>query len=199
MPVLTLTKTDTTKTGKTRAYFNGSTHWKEAYYLGQGVVLPPIGTVMDCTTVSKRFDGSEFETWFLQGWAAVNGQTPAAAPSAPAAAKSAPTAYNAPAAPAGDGLAVGPADALRFISNAVGSAITSGAIKGPNDMSAWAAQAFRVVRSIQTGGLLADARTAKQTEKAKQAEKVAPAVEDVMPEPPPREEGDPGFSDDVPF
>lgn len=196
MPVLTLTKTDTTKTGKTRAYFNGATHWKEAYYLGKDVVLPPIGTVMDCTTVSKRFDGSEFETWFLQGWAAVNGQTPAT----PAAAPSAPAAYNAPAAPAvGDGLAVGPADSLRFISNMVGSAIASGAIKSPNDMSAWAAQAFRVVRSIQSGGLLADARTAKQTEKAKQAEKVAPSVEDVMPEPPPREEGDPGFSDDVPF
>jgi hypothetical protein len=192
MPVLTLTKVDTTKTGKTRAYFNGATHWKEAYYLGKDVQLPPIGTVMDCATVSKRFDGSEFETWFLQGWAAVNGQTPA-----PATAHSAPAAYNAPAA-SGDGLTVGPADALRFISNMVGSAITSGAIKGPNDMSAWAAQAFRVVRSIQSGGLLADARTAKQAEKVKPAEKAQP-VEEAIPEPPPREEGDPGFSDDVPF
>ena len=198
MPIMTLTKTDYSKNGKLRAYFDNKHGWKDAYYCGQNVQLPEIGTVMDVNTVAKQFkrdDGSESTLWFIQGWGkAAPGSAPVAAPSAPAAVSAA----------APNGLAVQPADSLRFVSNMVGSAITSGAIKAPADMALWAVQAYRIVRALQNGALLEDNRRAPAPEPVP-----APIRDDMRAKldahaPPPREAGDPGpvddpFGDPVPF
>jgi len=158
MPIMTLTKTDTTKTGKTRAYFDNKTHWKDAFYLGKSVVLPPIGTVMDCHTVAKRFDNAEQDTWFLQGWAPVNGAAaPAAVQAAPHAAPIAPTAPG--------GLRIDSGDALRFISNMIGSAVSAGTIKNPMDMAVWAKQSYLIVRALERGAFHDAATESKKIEK----------------------------------
>lgn len=192
MPVMTLTKVDTTKTGKTRAYFDNKTHWKDAFYLGKSVVLPPIGTVMDCHTVAKRFDNAEQDTWFLQGWAPVSG---AAAPSAVQAAPVTPAAPVAATPPGG--LRIDSGDQLRFISNMVGSAITAGTIKKPDDMALWAKSAFMIVRGLERGVF----NDPDKEPKAK------PAV-DLPAAPPAVQAGDPGpfadpfddsMNDKVPF
>jgi len=197
MPIMTLTKTDYSKNGKLRAYFDNKHGWKDAYYCGQNAQLPEIGTVMDVNTVAKQFkrdDGSESTLWFIQGWGkAASGSAPVSAPSAPAAVSTA----------SPNGLAVQPADSLRFVSNMVGSAIASGAIKAPADMALWAVQAYRIVRAIQNGALLEDNRRATP-------EPVPAPIRDDMRAkldahaPPPRESGDPGpvddpFGDPVPF
>ena len=203
--IATLTKTDYSKNNKLRAYFDNKHGWRDAFYCGQNVALPEIGTVMDVNTVAKQFkrdDGSESTLWFIQGWGKVPaGSVSTAAPSGFAAA---PAASVAVVATNPNGLAVQPADSLRFVSNMVGSAITSGAIKAPTDMALWAVQAYRIVRAIQNGALLEDNRKPAAPEPVP-----APIRDDMRAKldahaPPPREAGDPGpvddpFGDPVPF
>jgi hypothetical protein len=181
MPIMTLTKTDNSKTGKLRAYFDNKHKWQDAYYCGQNVVLPEIGTVMDCQTVAKSFkreDGSESITWFLQAWGKA-GTASVTAPSAPAPYAAAPVAASP------SGLRIDSGDQLRFISNMVGSAITAGTIKAPVDMAYWAKEAFKIVRALERGVF-----NDPEAEPKVKAERVT------LPTPPAPEAGDPGPLDD---
>lgn len=182
MPIMTLTKVDQSKTGKTRAYFDNKHKWQDAYYIGQNIVLPEIGTVMDCQTISKSFkrdDGSESTTWFLQAWGKAGNTASVAVPSAPAP-YAAPVAQTPP-----GGLRIDSGDQLRFISNMVGSAITAGTIKAPIDMAYWAKEAFKIVRALERGVF-----NDPEAEPKVKAERVT------LPTPPAPEAGDPGPLDD---
>ena len=182
MPIMTLTKIDQSKKGKTRAYFDNKHKWQDAYYCGQNIVLPEIGTVMDCQTISKSFtweDGKESTVWFLQAWGKAGNTASVAVPSA-SAPYAAPVAQSAP-----NGLRIDSGDQLRFISNMVGSAITAGTIKAPTDMAYWAKEAFKIVRALERGVF-----NDPEAEPKVKAERVT------LPAPPAPEAGDPGPLDD---
>ena len=186
MPIMTLTKVETSKKGSPKLFFDNKHHWKDAVYASKSIdasKLPPVGTVMDCHTVAKRFDNAEQDTWFLQGWGLVPNTTSVAVPSAAAS-------YAAPApAPvaqsAANGLRIDSGDQLRFISNMVGSAITAGTIKAPVDMAYWAKEAFKIVRALERGVF-----NDPEAEPKVKTERV------ILPTPPAPEVGDPGPLDD---
>ena len=214
MPIVTVSRHGQTKSGKSVVFFNNKHDYTDMYFLNDGVQAPPIGATIDANTVNSR-DG---RFWSLKGWGLVPGSqvpqqayapgtqaTPVPHPAMTPAQAPAPT----PDAPVG--LPMEPGDALRFISNMVGSAVSSGVCKTPADMGPWAVHALKIIRRLRDGTLASpevkdtykpDGRAANtlpprmpggMSQAASHADEPAPAGQDEDPG------FDPGFNDSVPF
>ncbi|CAB4121284.1 hypothetical protein UFOVP154_11 [uncultured Caudovirales phage] len=152
MPIVTVSKHGQTKSGKPVVYFNNKHDYTDMFFLNDGVQAPPIGATIDALTVSSK-DG---RFWSLKAWGVVPGsQVPPPQPQqAPQQYTThAPTQAPDPSPDAPVGLPMEPGDALRFISNMVGSAVASGTCKLPADMAPWAVHALKIIRRLRDGTL----------------------------------------------
>ena len=167
MPVMTLTKTDTSKKGSRRAYFNNNHGWQDAFYVGRDCErLPPIGTTIDADTTSNRYDGAKADTWFINGWRAASqasyAETMKPAPAAKAGYPIAMQAQQSAPQPAAaqqmqqtiakpSGWALEPDSLSRLLSNVLGAAIAADKIKEPQDITRWVSYAYRALEAVREG------------------------------------------------
>ena len=143
--IQTVTKIDTSKSGKPRVYFGGRHNWQDAHYLGNKCSLPQQGATIDAEVSSKDFNSDGKITWFLNSWKLAS-IAPQPLPAQPAAPQQTPVPYKAPA-----GWDIPTGDLSRFVSNVVGSAIAAGLIKTPNDIAPWSASAYRAGNDLRSG------------------------------------------------
>ena len=154
MPIVTVTKHGSTKSGKPVVYFDNRHTYKDMYFLNDDVEAPPVGAQIDADTKSSG-DG---RFWSLRAWGLTPNQTlvakaPPHAPPPPVAPVNGldplPMAGVAPSAP--PGLPIEPGDVMRFISNCVGQAINAKTIIDPVDILPWAIAALGTARKLRDG------------------------------------------------
>lgn len=145
MPMHTVTKHGTTKSGKAVVYFDNKHNYTDMIFLGD-TEAPPVGSLIDADTASSRRDGKTF--WFLNGWGLAPNSQPApqgtwkpqttvplnATAPMPEAPKPAPAGYSEP--------------ERMFVSNIVAAAVTAGHAKDPIDLIAWASGALVALRKM---------------------------------------------------
>lgn len=138
----TVTKSDASKAGKPRVYFDGKHDWKDAYYISIKCEAPPIGAKIEAQTHMTNYQGKDY--WHLDKWKLVEEQKviPVLPPMAPA--------NGSPPKPNG-GWDIPSGDLSRFVSNIVGSAIEKGLIQDPEEIYSWTAAGYRAANQLRTG------------------------------------------------
>jgi len=143
MQTYTVTHSDKSQKGTPRVYFDRKHHWTDAYYL-KDCDMPPLGAVIEVKTHSWRPPNAREDMWFLDDWQLVKDQPPAAAVAAVQQASAAETRTREQTAQ--DDMV------LRFVSNAVGSAIECGRCEKPEQIQAWATAALTAAQSVLARG-----------------------------------------------
>ena len=134
MPIHTVTKHGTTKSGKNVVYFDNKHNYTDMVFLGRETETPPVGASIDAMTTSKNFDDGK-TLWFLNNWALTANQgngvhaAPAVSLTAPIKPLPMQPGYVAP--------ALSPSEIRQTIFNVWASAIGAGVIKDPMDLTAW--------------------------------------------------------------
>ena len=141
MPTVTVTKTDQSKNGKPRVYFDGKNDWKDAYYVGNKCPsVPAVGMAIEADTSSMQFPNAKAPTWFLNSWKPAGNGT--AAPQASPETKSV------------SGWAIDAGDCSRLLSNVLASSIAAGLIKTPEDMAPWVDRVYAYVNGVRSGKIV---------------------------------------------
>ena len=147
MPIVTVTKSDASKSGAPRIYFDNKHNWQDAIYCSK-VAQPSVGMVINADLTSSEFPkGSGKMLWHLNAWYQVeqqsqsNGQisSQTAAPNPPAQ-RSQHAGWN-----------IDSGDLSRLASNLMASAIAAGLVKEPHQLMVWAAGAYRAAESLRSG------------------------------------------------
>lgn len=140
--IVTITHSDTSKSGKPRVYFDGKNDWKDAYLLGAKCPDPPKGVPIEVQTHSWRPDNGKYDMWFLDSFKVVEG--PVAAPQPAQAAQVRPSTP----VPAAPGAPYSEPERM-FVSNIVAAAINAGAVKSPVDLISWCNGALTALRNVK--------------------------------------------------
>ena len=149
MPIVTVTKSDASKSGAPRIYFDNKHNWQDAIYCSK-VAQPSVGMVINADLTSSEFPkGSGKMLWHLNAWKQADSAPPPNAKiSAENVQKSLSGYYSAPA-PKGWNIDSG--DLSRLASNLMASAIEAGLVKEPHQLMVWAAGAYRAAESLRSG------------------------------------------------
>jgi hypothetical protein len=139
MPIVTVTKIDQTKAGRTRVYFDSRHSFSDGFLLGQGAA-PPMGAVIEANTASSDYQGKVY--WYLNGWKlAAQPEKPVQTPTSTLILPPVVTKH----------WAIEPGDCSRFVSNVLGSAIEAGLVKIPSDLHPWVASAYAALQGLRQG------------------------------------------------
>jgi len=147
MGIVTVTKHDQSQNKKDRVYFDNKHNWQDAFYVKQGLYLPPVGMTIDADTSSSEFRGQTY--WYLNGFKEVKGAPVSAPPTSRGNGQSAP--QSPPMQPGRGWNDVPTGDLSRFVSNVVGSAIAAGLIKDPKEVYRWVEAGYEAGQAMRTG------------------------------------------------
>lgn len=151
MPIVTVTKSDASKSGAPRIYFDNKHNWQDAIYCSK-VAQPSVGMVINADLTSSEFPkGSGKMLWHLNAWKQAEGNKAGTVPSD--------TAQSAPVASGSlpnrlansKGWNIDSGDLSRLASNLMASAIAAGLVKEPHQLMVWAAGAYRAAESLRSG------------------------------------------------
>jgi hypothetical protein len=133
MPLVTVTKADTSKGGAPRVYFDNKHDWKDAYYVGKKIEAPAVGLTIEANTSSRDYQGKTY--WYLNSWNAPNP----------------PKNFTAASPPKPKGWDIDYGDLSRLVSNIIGSAIEAKLINDPDEIGIWVAAAYRAGETLRSG------------------------------------------------
>ena len=152
MPIVTVTKSDASKSGAPRIYFDNKHHWQDAIYCSK-VAQPSVGMVINADLTSSEFPkGSGKMLWHLNAWKQVEAGQQEQKPFLGGMPAPPMTAINSPAPRSKHaGWNIDSGDLSRLASNLMASAIAAGLVKEPHQLMVWAAGAYRAAESLRSG------------------------------------------------
>jgi hypothetical protein len=146
-----VTKSDASKSGAPRVYFDNKHDWADAFYVSKKIEAPVVGRTIDAETASSNFQGKTY--WYLNSWKPVEMPvaqiSPMVNPPGPSPAVTYQVHQEPSKPPSGWPIEAG--DCSRFVSNVLGSAIAAGLVKRPTDIHPWVATAYTALQGLRAG------------------------------------------------